>query len=82
MGNFDTLGPGGQQTIIRKVPVTAGSGFVVNDRVVSKHDILDCSKLTLRTLEFRFHDAFGNTINFNGSHVSFSLVFTSIKEDR
>ena len=46
MGNFDTLGPRGQQTIMRKVPVTAGSGFVVNDRVVSKHDIFDCRKLT------------------------------------
>jgi len=82
VGNFNTHGPMGQQTIIRKVPVSAGNGFVINDRVVNKHDILDCSKATLRTVEFRFHDAYGRTINLNGGHVSFSLVFTSVKEDR
>ena len=68
-------------TIIRKVPITSGSGFVVNDRVVGKHDILSCNKVSLRTLDFRFHDAWDNTTK-DGCHVSFSLVFTSIKEDQ
>ena len=82
IGESQTLGPRGQMTIIWKVPITAGSGFVVNDRVVGKHDILSCDKVSLRTLDFRFHDAWGNTTNLNGCHVSFSLVFTSIKEDQ
>ena len=82
IGEYQTLGPRGQTTIIRKIPVTAGSGFVFNDRVVGKHDILSCSKACLRTLQFRFHDAWGHTLNLNGGHVSFSLLFTSIVEDR
>ena len=69
-------------TSIRKVPISAGSGFVVNDRVVGKHDILSCNMVSLRTLYFRFHDAWGNTRNINGCHVSFSLVVTGITEDQ
>ena len=83
IGGYQTLGPKKlQRTIIRKVPVTAGSGMVINDRVTGKHDILDCSKITLSTLEFKFHDIYENVINLNGCHVSFSLVFTTVMEDR
>ena len=56
--------------------------MVINDRVTGKHDILDCSKITLSTLEFKFHDIYENVCNLNGCHVSFSLVFTTVMEDR
>jgi len=83
IGGYQTLGPKRlQRTIVRKVPVTAGSGMVINDRVNGKHDILDCSKVTLSTLEFKFHDVYENVIYLNGCHVSFSLVFTTVVEDR
>lgn len=82
LGSYQILGPRpGQRDIVRKVPVTAGSGLVINSRVVSKHDILDCAKICMSTLEFRFQDMYGNTINLNGNHVSFSLVFTTMSED-
>ena len=83
IGGYQTLGPRRlQRTVIRKVPVTAASGSVINDRVSGKHDILECSKVTLSTLEFKFHDVHENVINLNGCHVSFSLVFTTVVEDR
>ena len=56
--------------------------MVIYDKVTGKHDILDCSKITLSTLEFKFHDIYENVINLNGCHVSFSLVFTTVMEDR
>ena len=83
LGIYQTLGPRPrQQTLIRKVPVTARNGNVINDRVVGKHDILDCSKIHTSVLHFKFEDVYGNTINLNGCHVSFSLVFTTVVEDR
>ena len=81
IGEYQTIGPKGQMTIIRKVPVTAGSGFVKNDRVVNKHDLLGGDKTTLRTIHFTFHDAWGKIINLNGGHVSLSLVFTNTPQD-
>ena len=49
IGGYQTLGPKKlQRTIVRKVPVTAGSGMVINDRVTGKHEILDCSKKRYR----------------------------------
>ena len=83
LGTYQTLGPRPrQQTLIRKVPVTASAGSVLNDRVVGKHDILDCSKVSMSILNFKFEDVYGNIINLNGCHVSFSLVFTTVVEDR
>jgi hypothetical protein len=82
IGSYQTLGPRpGQKDIVRKVPVNASSGAVINSRIVSVHDLLDCAKICMSTIEFRFQDMWGNTINLNGCHVSFSLVFTMVKED-
>jgi len=81
MATDQTLGTAGQGTIIRKIPVNVPHGSVINDRQVSMHDILDCGRQCLSRVHFRFHDAHNKTINLNGCHVSFSIVFSSIKED-
>ena len=39
------------------------------------NDFLDCSKQTLKTLEFHLRDGKGNYINLRGAHVTFSIVF-------
>jgi len=80
MATYQTLGPMGQDTIIRKIPVNVPHGSVINDRQVSQHDSLDCSRLCLSRVNFRFHDAHNKTVNLNGCHVSFSIVCSSIKE--
>jgi len=81
IGCYQTLSPIKELTVVRKIPVTVSNGFVINDRQVSQHDTLDCSRKCLSMPYFRFHDAYGKTINLNGCHVSFSIVFSSIKED-
>ena len=80
LGSYQTLGPTQQGTIIRKIPVNASNGSVINDRQVSQHDTLDCRRQCLSTIHFRFHDAFAKTMNLNGCHVSFSIVFSSIRK--
>ena len=77
LSSFSTLGPRGEGSIIKKIPVTTEYGFTIIDNVVAPHDWIDVSKLLLKTLEFRLSDAFGNTIDLRGSPISFSLIFMS-----
>ena len=50
LGCFTTIGPKGEQTIIKKIPVSSEFGYMIIDRSVSQHDYLECGKTTLRTL--------------------------------
>ncbi len=75
LSSFTTLGPLGQNNIIKKVPITSDYGSVIYDNVVANHDWFNVSKLLLKTLEFRLSDAYGNTIDLKGTSISFSLIF-------
>jgi len=75
LSSYSTLGPLGQNNIIKKIQVTSNYGSMIFDNVVAPHDWVDVSKRLLKTLEFKFIDAYGKTINFNGIPVSFSLIF-------
>jgi len=76
LSNFNTLGPRGENDIIKKVLTTSDFGYLIIDQVVSDHDWLDCSRMTLNTIDFQIRDVKGNFINFRDSPVSFTIVFT------
>ena len=48
---------------------------MIFDNLMATNDFLDCSKQTLKTLEFHIKDVEGNFINFHGHHVNFSIIF-------
>jgi hypothetical protein len=75
LGNFNTLGPKGESDIIKKVKVTADFNQMIFDNTFVSNDFLDCSKQTLRTIEFILTDSAGNEVPFHGSPVSFSIIF-------
>ena len=76
LGNFNTLGPRGESTVIKKVPVNNNySEMIFSDYNAGQMDALDCSKQTLRQLHFILTNVDGVEIPFNGNHVSFSIVF-------
>ena len=76
LGNFQTLGAKGDQTIIKKIPVSSNQGdMIFSDYTGSGFDMLDCSKQTLRQIEFRLTNVDGIEIPFHDNHVSFSIVF-------
>ena len=76
LGNFQTLGPRGEQTIIKKIPVSSNQGdMIFSDYTGSGFDMLDCSKQTLRQIEFILTNVDGIEIPFHDNHVSFSIVF-------
>ena len=74
LGSFDTIAPF-SSNVIKKVPVNAGYGFMIVDQIMSTNDYLNCSRQTLRTLEFHIRDGRGRYINLHGMHVTFSIVF-------
>ena len=76
LGNYNTIGPRGENSIIKKVPVNANKGEFIFDQVLTSNDFGDCSKQTLRTLKFDLKDSRGNHINFHGSNLSFSIIFS------
>ena len=75
LGSYTTIGPNGQQTIIKKVPVSADFGYVIFDELMPTNDYLDCSRQSLKTIEFLLRDVNNNTINLHGANLSFSIVF-------
>ena len=81
LGNYNTLGARGETSIIKKVPVTANSGDYIFDQVLTGNDFGDCSKQTLRTLSFELKNAAGDYINFHGSNLSFSVIFSRMNPE-
>lgn len=75
LGSYTTIGPRGQQTIIKKIPVSADFGYVIFDELMPTNDYLDCSRQTLKTIEFLLRDVNNNTINLHGANLSFSIIF-------
>ena len=80
IGNFNTISVAGDRNIIKKIPVTAGHGEVIFDQTVTGMDYLDCSYQTLSRLSFQLKDVYGNIINLNGNHISFSIVFSRVQD--
>ena len=75
LGTYKTFSPSGGRTVIKKVPVNAGDNQMIFSNITSSNDYLDCSRQTLKTLQFELQTVNGLNIPLHGSHVSFSLVF-------
>ena len=70
-----SYGPKGEKNILKKVVVNSPFGSLITDTFINEHDYTHCAKHLLRTLEFRLTDSYGNTLELNGGHVSFTLIF-------
>ena len=81
LGTYKTFGPTHQRSVIKKVPVTAGDNEMIFNNVASSNDYLDCSRQTLKTIEFELKDAKGNIVPLHAGHVSFTLVFDKYREE-
>ena len=81
LGNYNTLGPRGETSIVKKVPVTANSGDYIFDQVLTGNDFGDCSKQTLRNISFELKDVHGNNIPMHGNHLSFSVIFSRMNPE-
>ena len=75
LGTFDTLTATGEQGVIKKIPITGDYGTMILDKVTSVYDQLECSRVTLTTLEFALKDAKGRYIPLHGATISFTIIF-------
>ena len=76
MSNYNTIGPNGENNIIKKVPVNADFGYICIDQHVSDHDFLPVERMTLNTIDFQVKDVKGDLIPFHGSPISFTVAFS------
>ena len=81
LGNYNTLGPRGETSIVKKVPVSSNSGDYIFDQVLTGNDFGDCSKQTIRSINFELKDVHGNNINLHGNHLSFSVIFSRMNPE-
>jgi hypothetical protein len=75
LASYNTMSNFANDVIIKKIPVKANYGQMIFDGSSNGYDYLQLSKRSLRRLDFRLEDSFGNIMNLNGNHWSFSLVF-------
>jgi hypothetical protein len=75
LGSYNTISNFGNDVIIKKIPVRYNYNEMLFDGSESGYDYLDVSKRMLRRIDFRLQDSYGNIINLNNNHWSFSLIF-------
>jgi len=74
LSSFNTIGPDGSASIIKKIAVNVPPGEMITSYITSSTDYLDCSRATWKTLEVILHDVNGNEINLYGLNFSFSIL--------
>ena len=79
LGHYNCVGVRGENSIIKKIPVSSSFGYLILDSVVAPHDKIDVSRQSIKTMHFTLKNVHGNIINLHGAHVSFSLVFQTIE---
>jgi len=77
LGHFNSIGPRGENSIIKKIPVSSGFGYLIIDSVVAPHDKMDVSRQSIKTIHITLKDVSGNVINLHGANCSFSMVFVT-----
>ena len=77
LASYDTISNFGNDTIIKKIPVTANINEMLFHGASEGFDYLNVTKRSLRYIDFRLTDAFYNVVDLRENHWSFSLVFTT-----
>jgi hypothetical protein len=73
--SFRTIGPNGDSSILKKIPVTVNFGSIIVSETVLPGDYIELGSKTMRQLSFRLLGTDGQVVNLNGGEISFSLVF-------
>ena len=79
IGHYNCIGVRGENSIIKKIPVSSSFGYLIIDSVVAPHDKIDVSRQSIKTMHFTLKNVHGNIINLHNAHISFSLIFQTIE---
>ena len=72
--HFKSIGVRGENSIIKKIPVSSSFGYLTLDSVVSPHDKMAVSRQTGKTIHITLKDVGGIVINLHGANCSFSRL--------
>ena len=75
LGSFSTIGLYGCRTILKKIPVSADFNYMIIDNAMAGNDFMDCSRVTLKQLEFTLLNEDGKTVPLHNANISFSVIF-------
>ena len=76
LGNgYDAIGPDGSSDIIRRVTCQVPLNHMIVDQHSLPHDSVTVGSREISSLSFRLTDCFGKTVDTNGHHISFSIIF-------
>ena len=80
LGGFeDAIGPRGNGTILRSIPVTTAWGQMLHDLSLNPHDFTQINKGQMQTFKFRLTDKHGRDIPLD-QPFSFSILLTPVDE--
>ena len=79
IGHYNCIGVRGENSIVKKVPVSSSFGYLILDSVVAPHDKIDVSRQTLKTMHFTLKNVHGNTINLHGANCSLSIILQTME---
>ena len=78
LGHYITIGVRGENSIIKKIPVSSSFWYLIIDSVVAPHDKIDVSRQSFKTMHSTLKNVYGNVNNLHGAHVSLPLIFQTI----
>ena len=78
LGQYQSLGVRGEQSIIKKVAVSSNQGeMIFSDYSPGSTEMFDCGRQTLRLLDFKLTNVDGIEVPLYNNHCSFSIVFNN-----
>jgi hypothetical protein len=75
LSTYSNLGPASQRNILKKILISTDFGEVNTSMGAWHDDKVNVGGLNLKLLDFQLRDAYGNIIDLNGAHITFSLLF-------
>lgn len=76
----DSLGPSGEQSIIRRLVLSGPPGSMVHDFHSLPFDYVSVPRGNIRTMNFRITSFDGREVDMSHMNISFSLIFVSVEE--
>ena len=81
LGNLNNVGCRGENTIIKKIAVTAGYNSMIFNNITVFNDYNSCSGQTIKKIELQLKKSHGDVIPLHGCNISFSLLFSRANSD-
>ena len=80
-GSFDTIASF-SNNVIKKIPISVPYGYLIIDQNSTNNDFLNCSRQTIRTIEFGVKNSRGQYLDLQNMNISFSIIFNKYNIDQ